>query len=52
MFANCNVIELDTEASQFVEGKVKAKEVGKLFSLVLLEGLPIMASVTSEKLLT
>jgi hypothetical protein len=29
MFAHCNVVELDTEASQFVEGKVKAKNVGK-----------------------
>jgi hypothetical protein len=29
MFAHCNIIELDTEASQFVEGKVKDKKVGK-----------------------
>ena len=29
MFAHCNVVELDTEASQFVKGKVKTKNVGK-----------------------
>ena len=29
MFAHCNVIELHTEDSQFIETKVKPKEVGK-----------------------
>jgi hypothetical protein len=29
MYAHCNVVELDSEASQFVEGMVKAKNVGK-----------------------
>jgi hypothetical protein len=29
MFAHCNIVELDSEASQFVEGMVKAKGVGK-----------------------
>jgi hypothetical protein len=29
VYAHCNVVELDSEASQFVEGMVKAKNVGK-----------------------
>ena len=29
MYAHCNVVELDSEALQFVEGMVKAKNVGK-----------------------
>jgi hypothetical protein len=29
MYAHCNVVELDSEASQFLEGMVKAKNVGK-----------------------
>jgi hypothetical protein len=29
MFAHCNVVELDTETSTYVQGKVKAKSVGK-----------------------
>jgi hypothetical protein len=30
MYAHCKVVELDSEALQFVEGIVKAKTVGKL----------------------
>jgi hypothetical protein len=29
MYAHCNVVELESEASQFVEGMVKGKNVGK-----------------------
>jgi hypothetical protein len=29
IFAHCNIVELDTKASQFIEGKVSAKNVGK-----------------------
>ena len=29
MFVHCNVVELDTETSTYVQGKVKAKKVGK-----------------------
>jgi hypothetical protein len=29
MFAHCNVVELDTETSTYVQGKVKAKNIGK-----------------------
>ena len=29
MYAHCNIVELDTEASVLVEGKVKARDVGK-----------------------
>jgi hypothetical protein len=29
MYAHCNVVELDSEASQFVKGMVKTKNVGK-----------------------
>jgi hypothetical protein len=29
MYAHCNVVELDSEASQFVEAMIKAKNVGK-----------------------
>ena len=29
MYAHCNVVELDTETSVLVEGKVKVKDVGK-----------------------
>jgi hypothetical protein len=29
MYAHCNVVELDSEALQFVEGMVKTKNVGK-----------------------
>jgi hypothetical protein len=29
MYAHCNLVELDSKASQFVEGMVKAKNVGK-----------------------
>ena len=29
MYAHCNIVELDTETSMLVEGKVKARDVGK-----------------------
>ena len=29
MYAHCNIVELDTETSVLVEGKVKARDVGK-----------------------
>lgn len=29
MYAHCNVVKLDSEASQFIEGMVKSKNVGK-----------------------
>ena len=52
MYAHCNVVELDSEASQFVEGMVKAKKVwASLFYLALLVDPLIMASVILEQLL-
>jgi hypothetical protein len=29
MFTHCDVVELDEEASSYVKGKVKAKNIGK-----------------------
>ena len=29
MYAHCNIVELDTETSVLVEGKVKVRDVGK-----------------------